>query len=284
MSAGLRAFHACPRRRSAATFAAMRTILRLVAVAVLVGAAALAAFVSLREPSFHRDWDEDVAVLAGVELTDGALVRLRDVRDWSYTGDSIVAKDYFDATYDPDDIVDVWMYEQELDDAGLIAHTFVVFEFGEEYGRGRWLGMSVETRRESHEEYSILGGMLRAFEVTHIWATEEDLVTRRVRYLDYPLTRYRLRIPPDIAPRIFVKLARETAALTASPRWYNTVSNNCTSSLIRYVNESEPGAIPRHYSYVLTGRVDDYLAELGYLDAGSAVAVTREWLDANELR
>ena len=262
----------------------MRTILRVAVVAVFFGAAALAAFVSLREPALERHWDEDVAVLAGVDLTDGGLVRLRDIRDWSYAADAIVSKGYFDATYDPDEIVDVWLYEQQLDDAGLIAHTFVVFEFGEDYGRGRWLGMSVETRRESHEEYSLISGMLRAFEVTHIWATEEDLVTRRVRYLDYPLTRYRLRIPPEIAPRLFVKLARETAALATAPRWYNTVSNNCTSSLIRYVNESEPGAIPRHPSWVLTGTVDDYLAELGYLDAGSAVAITREWLDANALR
>jgi hypothetical protein len=260
----------------------MRTTLRLAALLLALGAAGLAGLVSLRRPSLDREWDEDVAVLAGVEVVGE--VRFTNLRDWSYTRDAVVGKEYFDGAYDPEDIVDVWMYEQQLDDAGFVAHTFVVFEFDERYGRGRYLGLSVETRRETDETYSLIGGMLRAFEVTHIWATEEDLVTRRVLLLDYPLTRYRLRIPEGAAPRIFVKLARETAALATTPRWYNTAPNNCTSSLIRYVNESEPGAIPRHPSWVLTGTVDDYLEELGYLEAGSAVAVTREWLAAGSLR
>ncbi len=253
-------------------------------MALLAGVIVLVTFVSLRRPSLSREWDEDVAVLAGVELASGGEVRLTDVRDWSYTHDSIVSKGYFDASYDPQDIVDVWMYEQQLDDRGWIAHTFLVFEFDESYGPGRFLGLSVETRRELGEEYSIVGGVLRAFEVTHIWATEADLVTRRVQFLDYPLTRYRLEIPDEYRARIFVKLAQETGELASTPRWYNTATNNCTSSLIQYVNESEPDAIPVHYSYIFTGKVDDYLEKLGYLDPEYSLAVTREYLAANDLR
>jgi hypothetical protein len=223
-------------------------------------------------------------VLAGVELANDGSVRLSDIRNWTYTQDSIVSKEYFDASLDPNDIVDLWMYEQQLDDVGLIAHTFIVFEFDESYGPARFLGLSVETRRESGEEYSIIGGMLRKFEVTHIWATEADLVTRRVQLLDYPLTRYRLDIASDVRSRVFVKMANETSELATNPRWYNTAMNNCSSALIKYVNESEPGAIPRHYSYMLTGKVDDYLEKLGYLDPEYSLAVTRDFLAANALR
>jgi hypothetical protein len=251
---------------------------------VLVGAGALAILHGARTPSLSRDWDEDVRVLAGVDLMGTGEVRLTNVRDWRYTRESIVSRAYFDALLDPADIVDVWMYEQQLDDFGLVAHTFVVFEFDESYGDARYLGVSVETRRESDEEYSLLGGMLRAFEVTHIWATERDLVTRRVQYLDYPLTRYRLQIPEEYRERIFVKLALETHELASEPRWYNTALNNCTSSLIQYVNESEPDAIPLHYSYVLTGKVDDYLRKLGYLDPEYSLAITRDYPATDELR
>jgi hypothetical protein len=250
----------------------------------LVGAGALVIFHGTRTPSLSRDWDEDVRVLAGVDLTDDGRVSLTDIRDWRYTLDAVVSKSYFDALFDPEDITDVWMYEQQLDGVGLIAHTFVVFEFDESYGDARYLGLSVETRRESDEEYSLLGGMLRAFEVTHIWATEKDLVTRRVQYLDYPLTRYRLEIPQEHRGRIFVKLAEETRDLAIEPRWYNTALNNCTSSLIQYVNDSEPGAIPLHFSYVLTGKVDDYLESLGYLDPQYSLDVTREYLATRDVR
>lgn len=49
------------------------------------------------------------------------------------------------------------------------------------------------------------------------------------------------------------------------------MTRNCTSSLIQYANESRPGALPWHYSWIFTGKVDEYLAELGYLDPHSAV-------------
>lgn len=240
--------------------------------------------VSLRQPSLSRAWDEDVRTLAGVEILSDEAVTLTRIRDWSYTIGSVSSKDYLDATFDPNDIVAIWMYEQQLSTSGLIAHTFLVFEFDESYERERYLGLSVETRREQGETYSVIRGALRAFEITHIWATEKDLVTRRVQYLDYPLTRYRLEIPAQFRSRIFLKFVKETQSLASVPRWYNTASNNCTSSLIQYVNESEPGAIPFHYSYVLTGKVDEYLEQLGYKARGSALHITRDYLESKELR
>lgn len=256
----------------------------------LMGAAAglvILAYVILvapRRPSLDREWDEDVKVLAGVDLRGDGAIHLTDVREWRYTRDSVVSKDYFDATYHPDDVVGMWLYEQQLDGVGLIAHTFLVFEFDPSHGPRRWLGLSVETRRESHEQYSIVRGMLRGFEVTHIWATEADLVRRRVEYLDYPLRRFRLDIPRSYQARIFSKMARETDALADTPRWYHTALHNCTSSLIRYVNESEPDAIPLHYSYVFTGKIDEYLERLGYLDRRAAEDITRDFLAGSSLR
>jgi hypothetical protein len=251
---------------------------------LLAATVVLLIVVALREPSLSRSWDEDVSVLAGVEVSNDELVTLTQIRDWSYAINSISSKKYFDAEFDPKDIVAMWMYEQPLDTSGLIAHTFLVFEFNESYERGRYLGLSVETRREQGEKYSIIGGALRSFEITHIWATEEDLVTRRVQYLDYPLTRYRLEIPPKYRSQIFSKFAKETQRLASVPRWYNTASNNCTSSLIKYVNESEPGAIPLHFSYALTGKVDEYLERLGYKASDYALQITRDFLESHELR
>jgi hypothetical protein len=261
----------------------MKKVLRRTLLALLLLALVVLMVVSQREPSLSRTWDEDVSILAGVEVSNDELVTLTQVRDWSYGIESISSKEYFDASFDPQDIVAMWMYEQPLDVSGLIAHTFLVFEFDESYGRGQYLGLSVETRRELGEEYSIIGGALRAFEITHIWATEEDLVTRRVQYLDYPLTRYRLEIPAEYRSQIFLKMAMETQSLASAPRWYNTASNNCTSSLIKYVNESIPGAIPFHYSYMFTGRVDEYLEQLGFKGEDYSLDITRDFLESHAL-
>lgn len=241
-------------------------------------------FVGLRIPSVDRDWDEDVDVLAGIDTSFAETITLTQIRDWQYAGNSIIEKSYFDASFDPNDIVAMWMYEQQLDTSGLIAHTFVVFEFDDSYERAKYLGLSVETRRERGEKYSIVGGALRNFEITHIWATERDLVRRRVQFLDYPLTRYRLEIPAAYHAQIFRKFAEETQSLASQPRWYNTFSNNCTSSLIKYVNDSEPGAIPLHYSYMFTGKMDEYLQKLGYKNADYSLYINRDFLASNPLR
>ncbi len=254
----------------------------------LLAAAAMGIYVAdlaIREPSLERTWDEDVRVLTGVDrLPDGAY-RLTAVRNWTYTDDSVVSTAYQPIRYDPADVEALWLYEQELGLGGRIAHTFLVFQFPFRYGPTfRWLGLSVETRREVGERYSIVGGVLKKFEVTHIWAAEEDLVRRRVEYLDYPLTRYPVTVPREYLARIFEQMIQETDALADTPRWYNTLTTNCTSSLIRYVNEAEPGAIPGHWSSIFTGRADDHLGELGYVDLASAVPITKEWLAATPLR
>lgn len=262
----------------------MKTVLKKSLRVLLVLVLFLALIVSLRTPSVNRNWDEDVSVLADVEIAADETVTLTQIRDWQYGIDSIASKPYFDASFKPKDIVAMWMYEQPLDTSGLIAHTFVVFEFDPSYERARYLGLSVETRREQGETYSLLGGATRSFEITHIWATEKDLVTRRVQFFDYPLTRFRLDIPKEYYSRIFLKFVEETRSLASAPRWYNTVSNNCTSSLIKYVNESEPDAIPFHYSYTLTGKVDEYLEKLGYKDSKYSQPITRDYLASNSLR
>lgn len=244
----------------------------------------IAATVALRRPSHDRAWAEDLRVLSGVERAPDGSVELTRVRDWRYTRGSVVSKEYFGHRYDPDDLQRIWLYEQKLGLGGAIAHTFLVLEFPESYGSARWLGLSVEARREVGETYSPLAGMLRTFEVTHVWATEEDLVTRRVQLFDYPLTRYEVVVPEEYLAPIFRSFLEETAALSEAPRWYNTLTTNCTSALVRYVNRVQPGAIPWHYSFVLTGWVDDHLARLGYLDVASAQLITREWLAENPLR
>ena len=154
----------------------VRIIAIVAGLLLVVGGLLTTAAVVGRRPSLDREWDEDVRVLAGVEELPDGTVRLTEVRNWRYSPDEVISKDYFAAQYDPDDVAGLWLYEQKLGLGGLIAHTFLVFEFPESYGPARWLGLSVETRRELGETYSLIGGVLKAFEVTHIWATEEDLV------------------------------------------------------------------------------------------------------------
>ncbi|MFT4562304.1 MAG: hypothetical protein ACI9BW_002048 [Gammaproteobacteria bacterium] len=147
------------------------------------------AFLSMK-PRLDRNWDDDVSILAGVELaSDTQSFAISGVRNWRYDHNGPVSREYFDATYKIDDLRATSVYEQLLDPSGLIAHTFVVFDFGTNYPYPK-IGVSVETRREIGEKYSLIKGALPGFELTHTWASERDLVERRVKYLSYSLSKY----------------------------------------------------------------------------------------------
>ena len=219
-----------------------------------------------KEPLRLAHWDEDVRVLAAVEISeDQASVNFKGIRNWTYTRDEVLTKDYFSQSYQLEDLERTWFYLQPLDATGLIAHTFVVFEFAESYGDRRYLGISVETRRKQGEDYSLLKGALRGFMLVHTWATEADLTSRRTDYYDYELFKYELQLSLADQRGLFKAFARETNQLHTKPQFYNTLTYNCTNVLAYYANKVKSGAIPWHYSFILTGKSVEYLRKLGYI-------------------
>lgn len=215
----------------------------------------------------YSNWDRDVRVLAEVEFAeDASAFSLSDIRNWSYDDSGPIDETvYFDRTYQFKDLDKAWFYVQPLDATGLIAHTFIVFEFKDNYGVASKLGLSVETRRKVGEEYSLLKGALCGFMATHIWATEADLTSRRVDYLGYQLEKYQLKIEINEIKGLLKAFLSETKRLHTSPQFYNTFTNNCTNALASYINKSHPGSVPWHYSFIFTGKSAEYLEKLGYI-------------------
>lgn len=217
-----------------------------------------------KDPLLDREWDEDVGVLAGITLNDDRFT-ITNARNWTYEDGAIIDQDYFTETYTYDGLQGATFYLQPLDATGLVAHTFVVFHFNESYGEYRDLGISVETRRESGEEYSLLGGLFRKFELTHTWATEQDLVDRRTRFYDYSVIPYSITVPLDQQQAILKTLLAQTQRLAVEPVFYNTALHNCTNSLAQYINRTYPESIPWHWSFIITGLSASYLETLGYI-------------------
>mgnify|MGYP001821481439 FL=1 len=258
---------------------------RLLVVGAVAGLGLLVGLLAATStPSMDRTWAEDMRIMARGEVTPEGRVHLTDVRDWGYAPDSVLSRDYLDGTWDPRDLQEIWLYAQEFDSGGWTAHTFLVFEFDRSYGEQRFLGVSMEARREEGESYSIARGLLRGFEAAMVWAMEEDLVSRRAVYAGAPVKRFRLLVDPETRAAVFQGMIRETQALAARPRWYNTALYNCTNTLIRDANRVKPGAIPLHYSWVLTGRVDEYLERLGLLDPAATRTFDRDDLLQGRLR
>jgi hypothetical protein len=222
------------------------------AVAILAGA------VMLAEPRLDRKWEEHLGTMPKVQMSDGSFA-LDHVADWSYDSEGPTAKDKLAFANTFDDLRNVWFVVEPQPGGDYAAHTLVLFEFGGD----RIVGLTVEARLEEGETYDAVMGVFNRFELSYIWASAKDLLTRRVTYLDKDVYVYPLALS-DMQERSFLRaLLEQTVDVSTHPRFYNTITSNCTNELAKVAG------IGWHYSWVLTGYSPQRLYELKLIPGAS---------------
>jgi hypothetical protein len=216
--------------------------------------------VSRGAPRNDRDWAADHARPARVEV-GAEEVRIHDLRDFRHLPDGTFEEGYRDETYRLDDARAVWFVLAPFANRfrGL-AHGFVSFEFAD----GRHVAVSIEARREEGEPYALLGGMLRAFEVTYVVGTEEDLIGQRAARGD-TLFLYPSRATPEQARDLFVDMLQRAEGLHGRPEYYNTLVHNCMTMLRDHVNRIAPDPLPWGWGILLPGYSDKLALDHGLL-------------------
>ena len=76
----------------------------------------------------------------------------------------------------------------------------------------------------------------------------------------YPLT-----ISADAGRDLLLQLAQASQALETQPRFYNTLTSNCTNELAKAANQVKPDAIPLNMALVFPGYSNEVLHQLGFL-------------------
>ncbi|NBC20983.1 MAG: DUF4105 domain-containing protein [Alphaproteobacteria bacterium] len=213
---------------------------------LLAGLAALAVFIAAvltKTPRHDRDWVEHLSVTPKIRR-DGEAWRVSPVRDWRYDGDGPVVREWIEgARLDPERLQRVWLMVEPHPGLDIMAHTLVLFEFRD----GGLIGLTIEARREKGETYDPLRGALGRFELIYVWATPRDLLTRRVVHLDHEVYLYRLELTLVEARAYLTSLLERSAALEMRPRFYNTLTSNCTNEL------AKSGRLAWHPAFILTG-------------------------------
>lgn len=227
-----------------------------------------------KTPLTNRAWLPEQAKTATVS-TQGDTLTIHNLRDWTYNDDGILTETWQDIEVRPDDIVATWFLIEPFADWKAVGHTFISFEFAD----GTVLSFSVEARREQGEEYSALRGLFREYELAYQWGTERDLVTRRLLYLDHPLRLYPMTLSKEDSKALFISLTEETNSLANAPRFYNTLTANCTNILAKMVNKHYPGTLPYDLSWNLTGYADLYLFKQGLIEKKGTPEKTQEFYD-----
>ena len=235
----------------------MRRTLKLVIGAAAVGVAV--AYVLLR-PSTNRDWAVDQAVLPSAEF-NGPLVTVRNIRNFSYTTTDQYTPAYYDKTFDLRQLDSAWFFVEPFGKGGA-AHTFVSFGFADR----DYLAVSVEIRKEKGESFSPWKGLARQYEIMYVVGDERDLVKLRTNYRKDPVHLYRIRTTPERMRTMFTAMLQRANELRVRPEFYNTLTNTCTTNLVRHVNQITPERIPFSPAVLLPAKSDRLAYDLGLID------------------
>jgi hypothetical protein len=212
-------------------------------------------------PSNARDWQPDVSVLPYATI-QGDVVRVHNVRNFEYRTETDFTPRYEDRTLDlrrldrVDLVAAYWM-------GPAIAHLFLTFGFGDDH-----LAISIEARKERGEGYSSLGGFFRQYELIYVVADERDVIRLRTNYRKDPpedVYVFRVQGPIENARRVFLDYLRAINELRERPRFYNTLTTNCTNVILVHA-QVNPGSVPFSWKILLSGYAPEYVHDAGRLD------------------
>jgi uncharacterized protein DUF4105 len=240
-----------------------------IAIVASCVAAAIVLLVLLRRPSNARDWSPDQKVLATATVR-GDIVEIRNVRNFRYRSETDYTPAYETRTYDLRKLDSVWFVVERFGAAGM-AHTFLSFGFGEEY-----VAISIEIRKEKGESFSPLKGMLREYELMYVIGDERDLIGLRTNYRHDVVYLYPVRTTREKMRRVFLDMVQRADKLAAQPEFYNTLTNNCTTNIVRHVNTISPKKIPFSYKVLLPAYSDRLAMDLGLIELVGSPEQTRE--------
>ncbi len=246
---------------------------KLVLGALSLAAGALALRVALKEPSNARDWKPDVARMPKAEF-EGDILTLHNVRNTRYGAPGTPYEVVWETRrYDLRTLKRLWFIVEPFHPTfKVIAHTFLSFEFEDDF-----LALSIEARIKQGESYSIFRGLVNEFELFYGVGDERDLLLRRTLYLGHDLYLYPLVTPPHEVRTVLEGMLQTANALRRHPRFYNSITNNCTSALRKHANRVRPGSFPAFVlADVLPGLSDRVLFDKGWIDTGVPGDALRE--------
>ncbi len=222
-----------------------------------------------------RDWLGDVARPA-VATIEGSQLTIENVRNFEYRSDTDFSEHWETRHYDLDALSAI---DLSLIYWGptLIAHTIVSWEFE----TGPPLAISIETRKEKGEAYSALLGFFRQYELYYVVADERDVLGVRSNVRGEQVLLYRIEMPVERARALLLDYLREVNQLAERPRWYNALSQNCTTTIRHHVQAVGPSN-PWDWRILANGRLDELLYERGTIDTSLPFAELRARSDISE--
>ncbi|WP_242671841.1 DUF4105 domain-containing protein [Stutzerimonas kirkiae] len=220
-------------------------------------------------PSNERDWADDVMYMAQGRI-ENDIVTLPHVRNFDWRSDEDYTPRWENRRYDLGKLASVDLITSYW---GMSAIAHVLVSFG--FETGEFVTFSVEIRKERHERYSEIGGFFKEFELSIIAADERDVVRVRSNVRGEDEYLYRVDMPRDVMRSLFLSYVEQANELVRKPRFYHTVTANCTT-LVFGMMQHIVGGLPLDYRLLLSGYLPEYVHSLDGFTPGFGLEQLRE--------
>ena len=209
-------------------------------------------------PSNDRDWQPDVAHVARAHI-DGDVLTVENVRNFTWRSDTDFDERWETRHYRLSQLQGADLFLSYW--AGpLIAHAIISFTFADSDP----LAFSIEIRKEKGESYSSTAGFFKTYELAVLAADERDIVKVRSTVRGEDVRLFRLDMQPETVRGLLGEYVAVANDVSATPRWYNTLTANCTTIIYRMARRMDP-RIRLDWRILLPGKLPSYLRETEFV-------------------
>ncbi|MDD5597647.1 MAG: DUF4105 domain-containing protein [Victivallaceae bacterium] len=229
-------------------------------------------------PTNNRDWKIPVAKLPEIKLNGGE-IEIGNIRNFDYRSVTDFTPRYYSRNFKLSTIRTLDYVLSYWDGNKAIAHT--IFTFG--FENGTYLAVSVETRLAREQTQSLLGGIFNQYELIYVLADERDVLRLRTNFRKEQVYLYRVRIKKPLLKKLFLEIVRRAAELQQHPRFYNTVKQNCITTLLADLSDAQGTTYHFDYRFIMNGYSDALLYDEGvFVTGGLTFETLRERRHINQ--
>lgn len=231
---------------------------RATGVFAVVFAGVLIWWASIAPP---RDGDfvpEDARQVTGV--IEGDRLTLTNMRNFTWRSKTDFSESWETRSYDLSKLKTVDLFMSYW--AGPeMAHTIVSFGFE----GGEQIAWSIEARYRLGGEYSPVADAFKTDTLIIIAADERDLIGLRTNVRGEDVHLYRLNVPANHARAFLAGYIADANALAAEPQFYNSITTNCTTAIVRILR-LVGASVPTDWRLLVNGYLAGYLYDQKRVD------------------
>ncbi len=251
------------------------TVLALAGFAIVLG---IIAYLALKKPSLERNWSPDQKIMPSVEFHDNK-VSIKNIRNIHYRTTRDYDLAYFDKQFHIEDVQSAWLAISPFRGPGA-AHAFLSFGLKDE----TYIAISIEVRRQKGEKFSPFKAFVRHFEIMYVIAAETDVIRVRTNCAKYTVRLYPVQAEKQLIRSVFLDVLKRADKLGKKPEFYNTLRNNCATSIIRHTRRFSKKPIPFwNFRYLFPESLDKIAYRLNIIDTHLPYESAREHFNITPL-